>query len=177
MRAQFSFHGKGFERPKDWFGGSKLKSNPKSKRPLSTKYALHLVLRANASVLKKQSVFTAVDQTVASTCRKHGIRLYEYANVGNHLHLLIRLRAVSGWAAFIRELTGRLAQIASPNGCGRFWMCRPFTRIVRGWNRAYRTVKDYVWMNVLESEGLATRKMIRWAQAAFKNSQSFGDTT
>ena len=38
---QLSFDGKGFEKPKSYFGGSYLKThNPKSKRPLSSKFAL-----------------------------------------------------------------------------------------------------------------------------------------
>jgi hypothetical protein len=76
------------------------------------------------------------------------VRLYEYANVGNHLHLLIKLRNRPSWAAFIREVTGRIAQLT-----GTKWLHRPFTRIVRGWRKAYRNARRYVLLNFYEAEG------------------------
>lgn len=99
---------------------------------------------------------------VGQVAKKHGIRLYDYANVGNHLHILIKLRSIPGWRAFIRELTGRLAQVVQGLGARDkkkgFWDQRPFTRIVRGWRRAYRIMKDYIIKNKLEAEGLIPRK-------------------
>jgi hypothetical protein len=89
--------------------------------------------------------------------------MYEYANVGNHLHLLIKLPHIRAWKAFIREVTGRIALFARRSG-GRqkrvqpFWRHRPFTRIVRGWKKAYRLAKDYVVLNQLEGEGLISRR-------------------
>lgn len=166
---QLSFQGKDFKRPKDWFGGAKLKGNPRTKRPLSSKYAVHTVLRAQKSQMRKAKVHVAVNTSVTRICKKHGVRLYEYANVGNHLHLLIRLPSVRAWAAFIRELTGRIAQIAGElkgqEAAPNFWKHRPFTRIVRGWQKAYRLAKDYVWMNVLEGEGIR-REHVRWSRTA-----------
>lgn len=92
-----------------------------------------------------------VDEQVRQSCRRHGVKLYQYANVGNHLHLVIRTRHRRGWAAFIRELTGRIAQLAS-NQKG-FWAFRPFTRVVKGWGRAYRAVKSYVHANAETARG------------------------
>ncbi len=69
------------------------------------------------------------------------------------------------WRRFIREITGRIAQFALKLGARYksegFWLHRPFTRLVRGWNRAYRVVKDYILLNRLESEGFIYRAVIR----------------
>src|ERR1700722_20299306 len=103
---QLSFEGKSFEKPKSYFGGAYLKDhNPKTKRPLSSKFAIHLVLRSKQRGMRNSTVFGRVNKTVSKTCKKYGVRLYDFANVGDHLHLLLRLRHILDWAAFIRELT------------------------------------------------------------------------
>jgi REP element-mobilizing transposase RayT len=116
---------------------------------------VHLILRADRSVFRKPDTFAQVNERVRKTAAKYGVRIYEYANVGNHLHLLIRVSKLNLWAAFIRELTGRIAQET-----GAKWISRPFTRLVRGWNRAYRIAKDYLVLNRLEGEGLLARGSI-----------------
>jgi len=141
----------GLRAPKDVYGGSLLNSHPKVKRPLDSKLPTHLVLRATKSSMRKPQYFLKVNQIVKNACRKHGVRLYEYANVGNHLHLLIKLRSRASWAAFIREVTGRIAQLTSTK-----WLHRPFTRIVRGWKKAYKMAQQYVRLNLAEAEGFIT---------------------
>ena len=143
---------KGLHAPKDAFGGALLTSHPKTKRPLDSKLPTHLVLRATKSTMRRPQNFLKVNQIVKKACSKHGVRLYEYANVGNHLHLLIKLRSRTSWAAFIREVTGRIAQLTQIK-----WLNRPFTRIVRGWKNAYYIAKGYVQLNELEAEGLLRR--------------------
>ena len=135
-KKQLEFKNHGFNKPNDCFGGSLLKnSNAKISRPLDSKLPLHLVLRSHKSAMRLFKTMKVVDEQVTAICKKHGVRLYEYANVGNHLHLLIKIPRREAWAAFIRELSGRIAQIV--RGLlgiqGDFWTQRPFTRIVRGW--------------------------------------------
>ena len=100
-----------------------------------------------------------MDNNVDRICKKHGVTLYKYANVGNHLHLLIKISHRRRWAAFIRELTGRVAQLVKEaTGFEEgFWTQRPFTRIVRGWQRVFKIAKDYVELNFLESQGFISR--------------------
>jgi len=142
----------GLRAPKDVFGGSLLTSNPKVRRPLDSKLPTHVVLRATKSTMRKPQNFLKVNQAINNACRKHGVRLYEYANVGNHLHLLIKLRSRASWAGFIREITGRIAQLTETK-----WLHRPFTRIVRGWKKAYQISREYVRLNVLEANGFISR--------------------
>lgn len=156
----------GFKRAKDCFGGGLLKnSHAKTARPLSSKLPIHVVLRSvrcgDDYSMKHPRSFDKVNSCVRLTARKHGVRIYEYANVGNHLHLLLKLRSVHGWKAFIRELTSRISQLVQNRRPHqkhfKFWAQRPFTRIVRGWKRAYREAKDYVLLNELEGAGLISR--------------------
>lgn len=112
--------------------------------------------------MRTPRAFAPVNETVRSVARKHDVKIFKYANVGNHLHLLIQLRHVREWPAFIRELSGRVAQIAqgiSGRQKGvRFWAQRPFTRIVRGWRKPFQVVRRYIELNILEAEGFISRK-------------------
>jgi hypothetical protein len=159
---QLSFEG--FSKLNDCFGGSLLKnSHAKTHRPLDSKLPIHLILRSVKGGMRLPKTFKHVNQTVDRACKKHGVRLYQYANVGNHLHMLIKISHVKRWAAFIRELTGRIAQVAQglkgpQKGLPNFWKQRPFTRIVRSWRKAFRDAKEYVHLNFLEAEGFISRK-------------------
>ena len=158
------------------FGGSLLAtkrgklrmSNPKTKRPLSTKHAIHLVLKSSLargdwsfrSIKNKRSV----DESVRRHAHKYGVRVYEFANVGTHLHLLIRVKNRFTYQPFIRALTGHLSQIVTGARKGirlkkKFWDFRPFSRVVE-WKRAYSVVKDYLILNQLEALGVISRKPI-----------------
>ena len=103
--------------------------------------------------MRRPNSFLKVNMLVRSIAEKHGVKIYEYANVGSHLHLLIKLRNRPSWSPFIRELTGRIAQLTATK-----WLHRPYTRIVRGWKKAYRIAKEYVRLNILEADGMISRK-------------------
>lgn len=156
-QAQLAFKAKEFQKPGTSFGGDLLKnSHAKTKRPLDSKLPTHLVLRATESKLRLPKNFSKVGAEVGRVAKKHGVRIYNYANVGNHLHLLIKLRNRASWAAFIRELTGRLAQLFRLR-----WRRRPFTRVVAGWRKPFQIAKEYVTLNLWEAEGFISRKQTR----------------
>jgi REP element-mobilizing transposase RayT len=106
--------------------------------------------------------FGKVHELIHETAKKYGVKIYDYANVGNHIHLLIQVTKIKLWAAFIRELTGRIAQVCIELGVqikrDSFWQTRPFTRIVAGWKKAFRTMKDYIYLNKIEADGYINRK-------------------
>ena len=160
---QQEFKAKGLDKPKDTFGGKQFaKSNPKTRRPLEAKLPIHLVLRANQGGMRQPKVFAKVNDQVVRIAKKHGVTVYEWANVGNHIHLVIKLRSLNGWSAYIRELTGRIALLLKTNNLApkdkKFWRHRPFTRIVRSWKKAFRDVLEYVHLNWLEAERFINRK-------------------
>lgn len=122
-------------------------------------------MRAEKSILRLPKAFAIVKQCIETTANKYGVRVYKEANVGNHLHLVIKLTRTSLWSPFIRELSGRIAQKLCEefnlNFESGFWKFRPHTRIVRGWKRAFRIALDYVYLNQLEGEGKIDRKDIK----------------
>jgi REP element-mobilizing transposase RayT len=156
---QFEFNTSEFIKPGDSFGGSLLKGNPKTARPLDSKLPLHLTLRARKSVLRLPKTFKLVQDQIEKTAKKYGVQVFEKANVGNHLHMVIKVNPKL-WARFIRELTGRIAQILKDMGMveGGLWLYRPHTRIVRGWRKPFKLAIEYVRLNQLEAWGFISRK-------------------
>lgn len=102
--------------------------------------------------LRSPKVFGGVNLTMKNAAEKYGLTIYAFANVGDHLHLLLRIKNRHLWAAFIREVTGRIAQlIQEVSGRRRkVWARKPFTRIVQSWRRDFKNVKRYIWLNELE---------------------------
>jgi len=163
---QLHFHSQSIKKMRQ-FGGSLLKqSNAKTARPLSTKHAMHVVLRSSQAKgewslrsLKNQKTVEKITRNLA---KKYGIKIYEYANVGNHLHLLIKLGNRFTFAPFIRSLSGSIAlKVTGSNKLKalkeKFWDFRPWTRILE-WKKAYSIAKDYVIQNHLEAIGCISYK-------------------
>jgi REP element-mobilizing transposase RayT len=142
---------------------AKKRGNPKVKRPVVTKLPMHLTLRAVQSGLRNPKAYGPIHEIIYKTTKKYGVRIYKYANVGNHIHILIKLMKVDLWAAFIRELAGQIAQYMKVRfGIEKkFWLYRPHTRIIRGWKKPFRAVKEYIELNIIEAEGFISRAQIR----------------
>lgn len=135
---------------------------------------MHLVLRSSKakgewSFLRSRNS-TVIKTIVGKFAFIYGIQILSLVNVGNHLHLHIRLGNRFGYSPFIRAITGAIAMaVAGKNrwsksavGPGsaqlakakadRFWDHRPFTRVVAGYQAAQGLV-DYLRINEMESWG------------------------
>lgn len=150
----------------DAFGGSLLcGNNPKISRPLDSKLPIHVVLRGVKGGMRRPKAFARVSEIIDQAARKHGVRIYKVANVGNHLHLVLKLVHVRAWSAFVREVAGRIGLLMRELGITewgeKYWLERPFTRIVRSWGMAFRNLCDYVHLNVLEANGFISRRETR----------------
>ena len=86
------------------------------------------------------------------------MQIYEFANGGNHLHLLIRIRDRRTYRCFIRGISSSVARLTlgvtrSVSKGIQFWDAIPFTRIV-DWGRSFHRAKSYVIQNALEAFGV-----------------------
>lgn len=155
-------------RPQKVFGGELLKGNARSRRPLSYRHAIHLTLRSQLcrgrrSLLHPKRV-KRINSKVRELCRETHVRLYEYANVGNHLHLLIRVPDRAAYCRLVRSLTGVIARMVLNAEKGRasaqlslrkkFWDTKPFTRLIE-WGRDFGNASRYVRKNLLEACSMA----------------------
>src|SRR5690606_20677480 len=117
-------------------------------RPLSTRQTIHLTLRSSQArgewSFRRPQNFHKVRQIFRKFSSKYGVRVLGFANVGNHLHLQIRLTRLHLYSPFIRAVTSAVAMAVT--GASRwkkagdkplrFWDYRPFTRVVESY-RAY----------------------------------------
>lgn len=143
-------------------GGELAVGKRKSARPIVTKRAMHLVMRAECargplSFLRKQNA-KFIRETIRALSERHAVKVYEFANSGNHLHLLLRARTRGGFKSFLRALSGTIAMRIGGGRKGRastsrFWTLSAFTRIVE-WGRAFTIARGYVVQNTLEALGL-----------------------
>jgi REP element-mobilizing transposase RayT len=150
-----------FPRNPTAFGGSLLKGHPRGARPIRAKQPLHVVLRS--SLARGPRSFLAptrarrIENLVYRLGKKLDVRVYRFANSGNHLHLLVLPRSRESFHAFSRAFCGIVARITLVAERGRaksvrFWDNRPFTRVVT-WGRDFKGVDRYVKRNTLEAIG------------------------
>lgn len=155
-------------KPRYESGGSlNKKSHPKEARSISTKHAMHVVLRSDVahgvySLINKATFIRKLINKHAELC---GIKIYEAAIVSNHIHLLIYLKTNDHptgrktLAKFLRIVSGLIPRkvLGAERGSAKhikFWLYRPYTRIVIGFKKGYQIAKDYVVRNHLEAIGV-----------------------
>jgi REP element-mobilizing transposase RayT len=146
-------------------GGAVRVGKRKLARPFDPRRALHLTLRAerakgNWSMLRFENAKTIKTLTY-KLARENRVRIYQYANSGNHLHLLMRAKDHGGFKRFLRILSALTARIVTGakkgNPVGKFWDGLAWSSIVN-WGRQFFEVRYYVIRNELEAEGLIRYK-------------------
>jgi len=160
------------------FGGSLMtKAKNRHARPISSRDPMHLVLRSSKA--KGRFSFghknaARVRAIVDNHCKRYGVKLIEYSNNFNHLHLLLKFPSRAIYLRFIRSITGSLALAVSGASKlkglaeiigGKFWDFRPFTRVIRSW-RGYRIALDYVTLNQLEALEILPKRTGRLREVA-----------
>lgn len=156
------------------FGGALLKGNAKVARPLSTKETIHLVLKSAQAIGAKSMLHTynvnKIDEIIRTHAKNCRIRIYHLVNVGNHLHMVIKLDDFKEFSKFVRIITGLIARhvLRAERGPAtdkseasrkktQFWAARPFTRLI-AWGRDYGHIKSYMNKNIND----AKRYFIPW---------------
>jgi REP element-mobilizing transposase RayT len=133
----------------------------KLERPVSVRRPMHVVLSSYRArgpwSLRKHA--PAVQGALRAMAQRFGIRIYDFANVGSHLHLLVRARRRESFQAFLRSFAGIVARRVTGarrgRPCGRFFSGIAWSRVV-AWGRDYLGVRHYVFRNQIEGT-LGTR--------------------
>ncbi|MCB0392558.1 MAG: transposase [Bdellovibrionales bacterium] len=150
------------------YGGElfKTRKGRQIPRPLTIKNTMHLVLRSSKAKeewsFRRTENNKRIQQILNKFCSKYGVKLISRANVGNHLHLHIKLSSRHTYKPFIRAITSAIAMAITGASRvkplktflnGKFWDARPFTRFVDNW-RYYFNLTEYIKVNQLEGSGL-----------------------
>src|ERR1700677_3304497 len=129
-------------------GGELAVGKRKCARPIVTRRAMHWVLRSELaqgdfSLLKKGNA-RFIEQELKRLSIRFRVRVYEFSNNGNHLHLAVRAHTRDGFKGFLRTFCGHVAQFVTKAVRGkpfgrRFWTLPAYSRIVE-WRRDFRNV-------------------------------------
>ena len=173
---------------RDWteYGGElrKTRKGRASARPLSYRQTMHLVLRATKAKgewsFRKPKHQKNIRRIVEKFAVMYDVHLLSMANVGNHLHLHLKLESRVAYRAFIRATAGAIAMtvtgvsrwnkkqgsigsVRAKTQAGsaktKFWDHRPYSRIVLSLKH-FLNLKDYVAENQLEGQGVG--RHIAW---------------
>jgi REP element-mobilizing transposase RayT len=129
-------------------GGANTSGKRKLERPLTTKGWIHLVLKSDKAVgqysFLKPSNHLKVNYILQQKANKFGVRIARLANVGNHLHLQIRISSRGQFQKFLKAVTALIARQVTGarrgKPFGRFWQGLAFTRVLTSrleeWNLA-----------------------------------------
>jgi REP element-mobilizing transposase RayT len=133
---------------------------------------MHVVLRSERarggwSMRKHQA---KIREALRACVSRTGVRVYDFANVGSHLHLLVRARRRDAFQRFLRTFAGIVARIVTGARRGRplagpFWSALAWSRVV-AWGRDYWGVRHYVFRNRIEAtDGPAIRHALEHGPA------------
>jgi REP element-mobilizing transposase RayT len=149
--------------------GGEIKNSQKRQRPLSTKDSMHIVLRSSEArgprSFRKYS--KEIHKILERFAAKYHIEIKSYANVGNHLHIHIKLFKRKSYTPFIRAVTAAIMIMVTGFSKWRtkpvdfqFWDHRPFSRVVTSF-KAVKNLVDYIQINVLEGLGVARQEAMQ----------------
>jgi hypothetical protein len=118
-------------------GGIKL-GQRKTSRPLEPSLPLYLVLRSSRAKgswsLKRPATEARVKETLSTLASRHKIKVFEFVNGGDELHLLMRAKSRPGFQAFLRSFAGLTARAVTGakkgKPAGKFWDGLTFSRVV-----------------------------------------------
>jgi REP element-mobilizing transposase RayT len=95
----------------------------------------------------------AVREVLRRMARRFDVRIYDFANVGSHLHLVLRARRREEFQGFLRSFAGvvarRITGAERGNHRGRFFDGLAWSRVV-SWGRDYWGLRHYVFRNQIE---------------------------
>jgi REP element-mobilizing transposase RayT len=147
-------------------GGGDSRGRRKGERPVSVRRPLHVTLHSNMArgPLSLRRHERAVTDALRACAKRTGVRVYDFANVGSHIHLLVRARRREAFQAFLRSFAGIVARKVTgarrgrPLQGGPFWTALAWSRIV-AWGRDYWGVRHYIFRNRIEADlGPAIRR-------------------
>lgn len=96
----------------------------------------------------------AVQKIIHLYSEKFSVKVMGFANVGNHLHLLLKAQSRRGFQNYLRTITGLIprAVMNARKGAaqGRFWDGLAYSKLVN-FGRHFRSTLNYIFKNKLEA--------------------------
>jgi REP element-mobilizing transposase RayT len=160
----FSNRALGIDSKRREHGGNIHEGKPhrKNARPFSPKLSMHVTLWSSQARGQQSMTRPAnekkIRRLVFGLAEKFNVKVYSFANSGNHLHLLLRATEKLNFQNYLRSLTGLIARSVTRAERGRrfgkFWDQLAYSRLV-SWGNDFNNVIKYVARNAIEGAGLA----------------------
>lgn len=154
--------------PRTAHGGRESLGKRKVSRPFTPKASMHIVLKSRRAKglwsMKHRKNQASIAAMVYVYAARFKVRVYRFANVGDHLHLHVKSTDRKALADYLRVLAGRIAVTVSGarkglKRIGRFWDHLCWSRLVK-WGREFHEVQRYVMANELEAVDKSYREMV-----------------
>ena len=165
-------------------GGDLSIRRRKRKRYLTTRNPFHITLRSENATGKRSLLRhkNMIYKVLNKASRRFGVKIYQQAICGNHIHLLVRGRQKIAIQNFFRVVAGHIAQkilelhpihqtnekrgnaqVEQPKDTykRKFWKALLYSRMVR-WGRDYSNVISYIERNILEAIGWIQYVRKKW---------------
>lgn len=151
---------------KSWsHGGQAIKKRRKIARPLVPGKITHAVFKSSKAIGKMSFLThaTKVNGRLRERAKRFHIKIHDWVNMGNHLHLKISCNDVYKMKMFLRTFAGLLARdltgaSKSTGKFGKFWDGLVYTRVLHSALEELG-LKGYFEANHLQREkGKATRE-------------------
>jgi REP element-mobilizing transposase RayT len=130
-------------------GGISRTGQRKTSRPLEPTLPLYVVLRSSRArgkwSLARPPIRTAVKETLRALSARHGIKIFEFSNGGDQVHLLLRAQSRASFQAFLRAFAGLVARQVTGarkgKPSGRFWDALTYSRVL-SWGEEFDLVRS-----------------------------------
>lgn len=150
-------------------GGTLRKGKRKTARPFDRRKSMHIVLRSTHargswSMLQSRNK-GFIHAILLDVAERFQIKIYNYRNVGNHLHLNVQAGSRKNMQSFLRVFPQRVMfQVTGAckgNPIGRFWDEIVWSRIVE-WGREFKVLQRYFLKNQMQAFGFDRRTLYQW---------------
>jgi len=129
-------------------GGTARTGQRKTSRPLEPTLPLYVVLRSSRArgkwSLSRHPTSNAVKETLKVLSERHRIKVFEFSNGGDQVHLLLRAQSRTSFQAFLRAFAGLVARQVTGarkgKPSGRFWDALTFSRVLN-WGEEFEVVR------------------------------------
>jgi hypothetical protein len=146
-------------------GGGERVGRRKIARPVATRRPMHDTMRSTKATgrysMLRPLCCAEISAIVARFADKNRVRVLRFANVGNHLHLVVQAKTRAGFQNYLRTIAGLIARAATGavkgRASGKFWDELAFSRVL-AWGRDLKRSLVYVLSNALEGLRVPTRR-------------------
>lgn len=149
-------------------GGEKALGKRKEARPIRAKSPMHICLKSVAARGELSLFFYRkfIESLFQSLGKKFQVQVIEYANVGNHLHLILKSQTRDGFKNFLRTFSAltarRVTGARKGRPFGKFWSHLAWSRVLT-YGRALTIALGYIQKNKLQAEKRVTRLLAEFS--------------